>query len=57
MSPAQNYQHGIINNNLENGKYVLEQNYMLQDDKDEEDYNAETEICLKEFPHNKNGFK
>lgn len=36
---------------LENGKYVLEQNYMLQDDKEDEDYNAETEICLKAFPH------
>lgn len=36
---------------LEDGKYVLEQNYMLQGDKEEEDYNAETEICLKAFPH------
>lgn len=36
---------------LENGKYVLEQNYMLQDDREEDDYNAETEICLKAFPH------
>lgn len=36
---------------LENGRYILEQNYMLQDDKDDEDYNAETEICLKAFPH------
>lgn len=36
---------------LEDGKYILEQSYILQDDKDEEYYNAETEICLREFPH------
>lgn len=36
---------------LENGKYVLEESYMLQDDKDEEDYNAEEEICLRAFPN------
>lgn len=36
---------------LENGKYVLDQSYILQDDKEEEDYNAEEEICLKGFPH------
>ncbi|MDE7425396.1 MAG: Uma2 family endonuclease [Lachnospiraceae bacterium] len=36
---------------LEDDKYVLEQSYILQDDKEEEDYNAETEIVLKEFPH------
>ncbi|MCI8694079.1 MAG: Uma2 family endonuclease [Lachnospiraceae bacterium] len=36
---------------LQNGKYVLEQNYMLQDDREEEDYNADTEICLRAFPH------
>ena len=36
---------------LQNGKYILEQNYLLQDDKEEDDYNAETEICLKAFPH------
>lgn len=36
---------------LVNGKYVLEQSYMLQEDKEEEHYNAETEICLREFPH------
>ena len=36
---------------LQDGKYVLEQNYMLQDDKEDEDYNAETEICLKAFPN------
>lgn len=35
---------------LEDGKYILEQNYMLQDDKEDDDYNAETEICLKDFP-------
>ncbi len=36
---------------LENGKYVLDQSYILQDDKEEEDYNAEEVICLKAFPH------
>lgn len=36
---------------LQDGKYRLEQNYMLQNDKDDEDYNAEIEICLKSFPH------
>ncbi len=36
---------------LENGRYILEQSYMLQEEKDDEDYNAETEICLKGFPH------
>ena len=32
------------------GAYVLEQSCLLQDEEDEEDYNAETEICLREFP-------
>ncbi len=36
---------------LEDGKYVLHQSYMLQDDEEEEDYNADQEICLKVFPH------
>lgn len=36
---------------LENGKYILEQSYILQDDKEEEHYNVETESCLKAFPH------
>lgn len=36
---------------LQNGKYVLEQNYMLQDDKEDEEYNGDTEISLKAFPH------
>ncbi len=36
---------------LEEGRYILEQSYILQDDKEEEDYNAEAEICLREFPH------
>ena len=36
---------------LEDGKYLLEQIYMLQDDKEDEHYNAETVIQLKEFPH------
>lgn len=36
---------------LENGKYHLEESYILQDDKEDDHYNAETEICLREFPH------
>lgn len=36
---------------LVDGKYVLEQSYMLEEDKDDKDYNAEIEISLKEFPH------
>ena len=36
---------------LQEGKYILEQNYMLQHDVDEEDYNAKTEISLRAFPH------
>ena len=36
---------------LEDGKYILEQSYMLQEDREVEDYNAETEICLRGFPH------
>lgn len=36
---------------LEDGKYVLEQSYMLQDDKEDEYYNAETVIRLRAFPH------
>lgn len=36
---------------LENGKYILNQSYLLQNDKEDEDYNAEQEICLKAFPH------
>ena len=32
---------------LEDGKY----RYMLQDDPEDEDYNADTEITLKAFPH------
>lgn len=36
---------------LEDGKYVLEDSHILQEDKAEEYYNAETEIALKGFPH------
>ena len=36
---------------LKDGKYILEQSYMMQDDKDDEHYNAEVEIRLKDFPH------
>ncbi len=35
---------------LKDGRYVLEQNYMLQADKEEEAYNADLEICLRAFP-------
>ena len=33
------------------GKYTLEYSYILQDDEEEEDYNADDVICLKAFPH------
>ena len=36
---------------LKEGKYILEQNYMLQNDTEDDEYNAEEEIALKEFPH------
>lgn len=36
---------------LKEGRYVMEQSYMLQEDKEDEHYNAETEICLRAFPH------
>ena len=36
---------------LQEGKYVLEQAYILQDDIEDEDYNAQTEISLKAFPN------
>ena len=36
---------------LEDGRYVLEQSYILQDDPQEEEYNAETVIQLRAFPH------
>lgn len=36
---------------LEKGKYSLEECYVLQNDKEDRDYNAETEICLRAFPH------
>ncbi len=36
---------------LQDGKYILEQSYMFQDDKEEEDYNGDLEICLRAFPH------
>lgn len=36
---------------LENGKYILEESYMLQTDREDAHYNAETEISLREFPH------
>lgn len=36
---------------LKNGRYVLEENYMFQNDKEDEDYNADTEVCLRAFPH------
>ncbi len=36
---------------LAQGKYVLTYNYILQDDEEEDHYNADTVIALKEFPH------
>lgn len=36
---------------LEDGKYILRQSYMLQDDKEEDHYNADIEIRLRAFLH------
>lgn len=36
---------------LQDGEYVLEQVYILQDDKEDEDYNAEVELNLRAFPN------
>ena len=36
---------------LEDGKYSLNQSYMIESDRDAEYYNAETEISLRAFPH------
>lgn len=36
---------------LEDGKYILEQDYILQEDEEEEHYNAKTRIHLRSFPH------
>ena len=36
---------------LEDGKYHLEENYILQDDAEQAYYNADTEIHLRDFPH------
>lgn len=35
---------------LQDGVYVMEQLLLLQDDPEEEEYNAEQEICLRAFP-------
>lgn len=35
---------------LEDGKYILKYSYILQDDKEEEHYNADVIIKLREFP-------
>ncbi|MDE6942187.1 MAG: Uma2 family endonuclease [Lachnospiraceae bacterium] len=36
---------------LDQGKYRLANSYILEDDKDDEFYNAETVISLRAFPH------
>ncbi len=36
---------------LQDGKYILEENYILVEDKEDEHYNAETIISLRAFPH------
>ncbi len=36
---------------LKDGRYVLEQNHMFQNDEEDDDYNADVEISLKAFPH------
>jgi len=35
---------------LEDGKYDLKYSYILQDDQEEDHYNAATKIILKDFP-------
>lgn len=36
---------------LEEGKYILIQSYILQDDREDEHYNADTELSLRAFPN------
>lgn len=36
---------------LEDRKYELKYSYVLQDDPEEEHYNADTVVMLKEFPN------
>ncbi|MEY8433249.1 Uma2 family endonuclease [Lachnospiraceae bacterium 48-42] len=36
---------------LQDGKYILEESYILVEDKEDEHYNAETIISLRAFPH------
>ena len=36
---------------LEDGTYILKNLYILQDDAEEEDYNADTIITVRDFPH------
>ena len=36
---------------LREGRYVLEESYILQNDMEEEHYNAEEQITLRAFPH------
>lgn len=36
---------------LQDGKFILEQSYILEEDSDDEHYNAETIISLRAFPH------
>lgn len=36
---------------LNDGRYVLEQDYILEEDEEDEHYNAETLIGLRAFPH------
>lgn len=47
ISPNGNLEIFYLNDN----QYILEQKYILQNDPEEEDYNADTEICLRAFPH------
>ncbi|MDE7320341.1 MAG: hypothetical protein K2N46_11530 [Lachnospiraceae bacterium] len=65
MPPSPDYTHGIVNNNIntiiksglkDSLCLVFMENldfhsYFLQDDPEEEHYNAKTEIRLKTFPH------
>ena len=44
------YQNAGVEEYLENGKYDLKYSYILQDDSEEEHYNADTVVTLKDFP-------
>ena len=50
LSPATALRDKTVKKDLENGKYDLKYSYILQDDSEEEHYNADTVVTLKDFP-------